>query len=116
MARAVAPGGPARYDPPVMRIGPPVTSFVRPLPTNPYHISRAYGVRQAAPAAVAPAAAAERSEGLANLIAATVPGGVHFDSDGSPVARPAMTLYRHPADRNAAATGVMLGRMVDVNG
>jgi len=113
------------------------------FPTNPYHIARAYGVQQApnvgpvkpvqraVTTAVEPVspvsrdngAGVLRDEGLQRLVAGVVPGGVAFDSSGN--ARPsgtsggggaALPFYRHPADRNAAATAVSLGRSLDIQG
>jgi len=48
------------------------------------------------------------------LVAATVPGPVTFTAP-APALGGAYQMHRHPADRNAAATGVDLGRRVDVN-
>ena len=51
------------------------------------------------------------------LVAGSVDVPVSFEAPKSPVASGgAMPMYRHPADRNAAATGVSLGRRVDVTG
>ncbi len=117
-------------------------------PSNPYHLSRVYGVKTPAPTApAAPAAniarvgitrpaeavgprAADSAQGVqpvANvdrtaasasinrLIAAVVPGRVDFSGD-VPQASPApLAFYRHPADKNAAATGVQLGRTIDLS-
>jgi len=83
---------------------------VRPVATTrPTHVpdTRLGGVNPTSPG---PA----RSQGIARLVAAAVPGGVEFSGDG-PVASPgALSLYRHPADRNVAATGVVVGRSLDV--
>jgi hypothetical protein len=105
-----------------MRIGPytpaaiPLTAGriapARPTqPSNPFHIARAYA---AAPVAAVPT----RSEGVERLVAGVVPGGISFEAAGRPEPTSAATLpfYTHPADRNAAATGVVLGRVLDVNG
>jgi len=46
-----------------------------------------------------------------------VPGGVAFDSGGA--SRPtgeSLPFYKHPADKNAAATAVSVGRSLDVRG
>ncbi len=91
-------------------------------PTNPFHISRAYGVRLPAraiePLRVGPAPAASvEVNNASRLVAASVPGRVDFSGD---VPRPsdsaAIPMYRHPADRNAAATAVTAGRTIDVRG
>lgn len=107
------------------------------FPTNPYHISRAYGVQggsgadrvkpveRAVTTEIQPVsrvsrdegAGVLRDEGLQRLVAGVVPGGVSFNSSGG--AQPsgaAMPFYRHPADKNAAATAVSIGRALDVQG
>ncbi len=53
------------------------------------------------------------------MIAATVPGRVNFQADApasNASASNALPMYRHPADRNAAATAVNAGRVLDVEG
>lgn len=99
-------------------------------PTNPYHIARAYGVTPAArtsPAAAMIAGARQAApgdvqdfaqrEGVRKLIAGVVPGGVQFDAGGeAQPAAPSLPMYRHPADKNAAATAVSVGRSLDVRG
>lgn len=60
------------------------------------------------------AAAPVGPEGAARLVAAGVPGRVSFSEAGGATATNAMAMYRHPADRNAAATGVHAGRVLDV--
>lgn len=94
-------------------------------PTNPFHISRAYGVqppvRAAAPVApvrVTPSSATSVDPAVASrLVAANVPGRVDFSGDApKPSDVAAIPMYRHPADRNAAATGVSAGRTIDVRG
>lgn len=48
------------------------------------------------------------------LVAALVPGRIDFSGDEPVQARPgAMPIYRHPADKNAAATGIHAGRLID---
>jgi hypothetical protein len=93
-----------------MRIGPGMSS----------QVARAYGI-QARPVSpvLAPAAAAS-PEGAAHgpapvsrLVGAVVPGKVSFAGE-APVQTDAIALYRHPADRNAAATGVQAGRVIDL--
>ena len=100
-------------------------------PTNPYHISRAYGLRgTGGSAATGPTTASspvdgssdstfapQRPDGISKLVAGVVPGGVDFREGGE--ARPSsdtLPLYRHPADKNAAATAVDVGRRLDVKG
>jgi len=100
--------------------------------TFPPHIASAYGVRAAPPAArvtkpsvvegvapiakispIAPKAAGEVSK----LVAQVVPGSISFTEDGTAFPKaPALPIYTHPADRNAAATGIALGSSVDVTG
>lgn len=100
-------------------------------PTIPFHLARAYGVQPARPVApVQPVRATGHSDGSSpsvsvdpatragaeireRLVAAVVPGRVDF-SGTEPTQT--MSLYRHPADRNAAATGVHAGRVIDVTG
>lgn len=59
------------------------------------------------------------------LVAAVVPGGVSFENGSArpstPVVRtgPAtdrLPFYRHPADKNAAATAIDLGSRIDTSG
>ena len=91
-------------------------------PTNPYHIARAYGVQPAAPVrpvqAVAPTSQQtpepSGADSVQRLVAGVVPGGVAFDAAGVPQrTSSALPMYRHPADRNAAATAVQVGRRLD---
>ena len=53
---------------------------------------------------------------LARMIAAVVPGRIDFSQDQPRQAGPSLPLYHHPADKNAAATGINLGRMLDISG
>jgi hypothetical protein len=61
-------------------------------------------------------------ESARTLVAAKVSGGIDFNTgnvkassmSGAPETG-ALPLYRHPADKNAAATGVDLGRRLDVS-
>ena len=90
-------------------------------------IDRAYGLRPAEsvrpkPVARIAAAAPTRSDatpaGIRSLIGAVVPGRIGFDDQtGAPVptAGP-IPMYRSPADRNAAAVSVEIGRSIDVRG
>lgn len=80
-------------------------------PSNPFHIAKAY-----APVA---SSAAGNVAGPSRLIAAKVSGGVDFSAASAPSSPPvagAYPMYAHPADRNAAATGIALGRRIDVAG
>ena len=102
-------------------------------PTMPHHVARAYGVRPGPaaaagvvgsiqPAAPAPQPTSGQSEGVRRLVAAVVPGGVEFSATGQPAATrrasesAPLAMYRHPADKNAAATAVNIGRRLDVQG
>jgi len=99
-------------------------------PSIPHHIARAYAVRPpasiAAPrlgAGVARTATPSSfpvqtrySASMAGLIGARVPGGIDFSGSTPRPGAHTLPLYRHPADRNAAATGVHAGRMLDVEG
>lgn len=110
-------------------------------PTNPFHIARAYGVQpsaqvprtqatgpaSAAAAQVSPVAdgnsigssgpAAKLPSAAQKLVGARVPGKVDFSgATPMPSAGPTLSMYRHPADKNAAATAVSVGRSLDVKG
>jgi len=102
-----------------------VTSAPAPIP---FHAARAYGLRAGPEAAstrradvqdtvelTSKSAMAEAMrDRVAPLIAARVDQPVEFA--GGPVAPKsgALQMYRHPADKNAAATGVDLGRRLDL--
>lgn len=92
---------------------------------------RAYAASLAAPAApgrapasdspdvsaVLAAAREKRQTNLSRLVAGVVPGRVDFTGDTpQPSGSEALPLYRRPAERNAAATGVQAGRLIDVRG
>lgn len=87
----------------------------------PIHIARAYGVEQAINVARAPVAAETRATGLATsdqaggkkLVAGIVPGGIDFSSQKPKASAPGLAMYRHPADRNAVATSIDAGRVID---
>lgn len=110
-------------------------------PTNPYHLARAYNLSSAkAPAQVsqaqpsgapadvrAPARVQDvpgvslssqspASASINRLVAAVVPGRVDFSGDIPRPGASELAFYRHPADKNAAATGVQVGRSLDVSG
>ncbi len=96
--------------------------MARVEPTIPFHVARAYGVG-ARRVSVTPlrhadgASAAQIVRGGAErLVAAVVPGKVDFSAGVQPPAPSAIPMYRHPADRNAAAVSVEAGRMIDVTG
>ncbi len=75
---------------------------------------------QSMPAQQAAQASPARARIVSQLVAATVPGGVDFGADASPRPSAAIAMYRHPADKNTAATGVAMnawpGRTIDVEG
>lgn len=50
------------------------------------------------------------------LVAAVVPGRVDFSADTPAPAAAPKPLYRHPADRNSAATAIITGSRLDVTG
>lgn len=95
-------------------------------PTMPHHLAKAYGVPPVAKASLvrAPEAAARvgvqqapgEAAALKKLIAGVVPGGIDFSSAEPAPSAPTMAFYRHPADQNAAATGVQAGRVLDLEG
>lgn len=105
-------------------------------PTLPHHVAVAYGVKSSSasavvakiapvsPAAANPYPSESRSDGVRRLVGAVVPGGVEFSQSGEAQAsRPTgesayspLAMYRHPADKNAAATAVNVGRRLDVQG
>lgn len=63
-----------------------------------------------------PRRSATLERNLERLIAGTTDVSAR-DHVGVPGGAPApMSIYRHPADRNQAATGVAAGRMVDLKG
>lgn len=95
------------------------------------HAARAYAQPRSNQPAAQPAADAApmqrvaqaspaRARIVSQLVAATVPGGVDFSTAAAPRPSPALAMYRHPADKNTAATGVAAnvwpGRTIDVQG
>jgi hypothetical protein len=105
---------------------------VAPIPSNPFHIARAYGVQpprpvapaRDVPATAAPTATAPLSFGASRtprpatspLAAGVVPGRISFTGSAPTDAAAALPLYRHPADKNAVATALSAGRLVDLEG
>lgn len=103
-------------------------------PTTPFHLARAYNAKPVEPVSnritltpvdpIARVGSEQRASVLEDpqirrLVGAVVPGGINFESMGaegtaSPSAA-ALPMYRHPSDRNAAATGVHVGRALDVS-
>jgi hypothetical protein len=113
----------------------PMSSTSSIPPTIPFHVAQAYGARPAAAArATAGAQATQISEPAApqrqagpsaklssaaqKLVGATVPGRVDFSGPKptQTTEAPSLQLYRHPAEKNAAATAVSIGRSLDVRG
>jgi len=91
--------------------------------TTPFHVAKAYGIGVAgAPVSgvgagfITLSASEGRDPRLGRLIAAVVPGGVDFSGDVPTVGRGVLAMYRNPAEKNAAATAVTLGKRVDVSG
>lgn len=89
----------------------------------PFRVAQAYARHTPRPSAVEPASPARNQPGevsqlhtpaVRRLVAGTVPGGVDFSGDQARPGAATLQFYRHPADRNAAATGVELGRSLDV--
>src|SRR5689334_20535229 len=98
---------------------------VSPIPSNPFHIARAYGVQAPMPPrpVVAPIAAESGPVGsikpptaTSRLAAAVVPGKIAFSGSEPSQMGAALPMYRHPADKNAAATALTAGRTIDVEG
>lgn len=94
--------------------------------TLPFALARAYGVERVARperVTVSPLRHADspesarlvRGQGASRLVAGVVPGGIDFSSDGPVSTASALPMYRHPADRNAAAVSIHAGRVLDVN-
>ncbi len=95
-------------------------------PTIPHHLAKAYGIAPTAKAS--PVRAPETlarvgaqndqasSTAMKQLVAGVVQGGIDFSGVEPAPSAPAMALYRHPADQNAAATAVHAGRVLDIQG
>jgi hypothetical protein len=97
----------------------------------PFSAARAYGIARPAPVrAAAPVTAPtpvtapkpetpalETPERVQRLVAGRVPGMVDFDSARNGAQRAdRFTLYTRAADRIEAATGIELGRALDIRG
>jgi hypothetical protein len=84
---------------------------------GPFHIARAYQSAAAAgnirPAEAPAGQGSPRTEGVRRLIAGVVPGRINFAGEVPAQTNGALAMYRHPADRLAAATAVHAGRMID---
>jgi hypothetical protein len=90
-----------------------------PIPASiPFHVARAYGVAQRPATQVEPKPPAGAANKNADLVAAIVDGPVRFnvsesDAPASTKTGESFQLYRHPADKNAAATALSSGRALD---
>lgn len=93
-------------------------------PTYSFHLAKAYApARQAQPSkAAAPSPSIDsvelskpRSKSVSGLVGAKVNVAPDFTPTTQAAAPDALPMYRHPADKNAAATGVSLGRAIDFN-
>jgi hypothetical protein len=92
-------------------------------PTIPPQVARVHPLERAArPLTVTPlrrtdgvSAATLVRGGPERLVAGAVPGGIDFSVSTPVPSGPAIPMYRHPADRNAAAVSIHAGRMIDIN-
>ncbi len=107
-------------------------------PTFPFHIARAYGASATAPSPARTPISTIIAEGLTirpsgdsvqlttrpnvdraqvdRLVAARVNQRAEFAPSTAGTTPGALPMYRHPADRNAAATNIRAGSLVDVEG
>jgi len=88
-------------------------------PSIPFKVANAYGVKPVSVRPVPAPAAETTSQGTTRrapdqLLAGSVRAPVSFDA--APAKANTMAFYRHPADTNAAATAIDLGRKLDVEG
>jgi hypothetical protein len=104
-------------------------------PSLPFHIAKAYGPAMpprtpAAPAITTASGVTVRASGdsvqlsgqrpqplqqnVTRLAAARVQKAPDFVPSNTP-ANGSLPMYRHPADKNAAATAVQVGRVIDFN-
>ena len=83
----------------------------------PFRASAAYGVRPTAPAGRPIAATTATGAGSAiRPTVSNIPGGTHLPTRPQAVNEGPMHLYNRQADRIEAATGVALGRTLDIQG
>ena len=86
----------------------------------PFHVAKAYGLVKTPPVRAAQmsqrldANAQQPSANVRRLVAGVVPGGIDFSGDQAQPTSGPLQMYTHPADRNAAATGVQSGRVLDI--
>ena len=86
-------------------------------PTNPFHIARAYQVQPPQAARVEPqpvAGSIKPISAASRIVAAQVPGRVSFAGSEPQAAEAPLAFYRHPADKNAAATAINAGKTLDI--
>ena len=86
--------------------------------TMPFRLAQVYGTaRQRAGARIEPGAAnsAPVRAARAKLVAGIVPGAVDFTVGDRAAGSDVIPMHASPAERNAAATGVELGRRIDVH-
>jgi hypothetical protein len=94
-------------------------------PTYPFHMAKAYAAAMPAarpvPSRGAPVGvdsvelSKPRAASIGGLVAGKVAVTPNFAAPPAPSNSDALPMYRHPADKNAAATSVSLGRAVDLN-
>lgn len=72
-------------------------------------------ISQADPRQGQPSRSASLERNLERLVAAKTDVSAR-ENVGVPSGQAPMSIYRHPADKNLAATGVAAGRMLDVKG
>ncbi len=80
----------------------PVAAF--PLPSS-----------SSASARLEPSVRRDAAPKVWRMVAGRVAGSIDFSADAPRPTGPAIPMYRHPADRNVAATGVGLGRLIDLD-
>lgn len=95
-------------------------------PSIPFKLANAYGVQpiRVKPIAQPPAAQAaapansqtKPQRGADSLLAGSTGTSINFDAQQTPPEPGKLAFYRHPADTNAAATAIDLGRSLDVQG
>jgi hypothetical protein len=99
-----------------MNIGPSTPTSI------PFRLAQAYGAPSQAGQRSSVDTFARSSQPVAKpavsskLVAAAVPGKVDFKPAPAPANTGALPLYRHPADKNQAATSVQVGRSLDIQG
>ena len=94
-------------------------------PTYPFHLAKAYSPAkpQTHPAPGPRVASGDtvevsgkRPNSVNSLVAGKVAVAPNFAPAPAPANSDALPMYRHPADKNAAATDLSLGRGLDVQG